>query len=85
METPEQPRVHYPCPWTYAIIGMDEEDVRLAVGRIVGGRPHQLKFSKRSAGGKYYSLHLELEVTSEEDRNQIFVALQNDPKIKTVL
>jgi len=81
----ERPRIEYPCPWTYAIIGWDEEDVRMVVGRVVAGRPHELKFSKRSAGGKYYSLHLELQVESEEDRNEIFVALQNDPKIKTVL
>ena len=81
----ERPHIEYPSPWTYAIIGWDEEDLRLAVGRIVGGRAHQLRFSKRSANGKYFSLHLELEVTSEADRNQIFVALQNDPKIKTVL
>ena len=81
----EPPLIEYPRPWTYAIIGWDEEDVRLVVGRVVGQRPHQLHFSKRSPGGKYYSLHLELEVASEEDRNAIFVALQNDPKIKTVL
>ena len=81
----DKPIIEYPCAWTYAIIGWDEEDLRLAVGRIVAGRPHELKFSKRSAGGKYSSLHLEMFVNSEADRNQIFVALQNDPKIKTVL
>ena len=80
-----KPLIEYPCPWTYAIIGFDEEDLRMAIGRIVAGRPHHLIFSKKSATGKYYSLHLELEVTSEEDRNQIFVALQNDPNVKTVL
>jgi putative lipoic acid-binding regulatory protein len=81
----DKPTINYPCPWTYAIIGWDEEDLRMAVGRIVTGRKHQLVFSQRSTGGKYVSLHLEAEVTSEEDRNMIFVALQNDPKIKTVL
>jgi putative lipoic acid-binding regulatory protein len=81
----DKPLIEYPCSWTYAIIGFDEEDLRMAVGRIVSGRPHTLNFSKKSMTGKYYSLHLELEVSSEEDRNQIFIALQNDPKIKTVL
>lgn len=81
----ERPKIEYPCEWTYTIIGWDEEDLRLVVGRLVGDRPHSLRFSRHSSAGKYLSMHLALRVESEDDRNRLFVALQNDPQIKTVL
>jgi len=83
--TKKEPRVEYPCLWTYAIVGPDEEDLRLAAGEIAKGTKHHVKFSKLSAQKKYASLHVEIEVASEEERNRYFEAFRSDPRVKFVI
>ncbi|HVO32874.1 MAG TPA: DUF493 domain-containing protein [Elusimicrobiota bacterium] len=84
-ESSETPSIQYPCSWTYAVIGEAERDVRAAVEAVMGQRDHRVAFSKQSAQGKYTSLHVELTVTSEQDRNDLFVALQKQPGVRTVI
>lgn len=79
------PHIQYPCPWTYTLIGLDEEDMLLHIGSVLKGRPHKVQYSKRSAQGKYHSLHVELQVESEEDRNHIFNELKKHPGIRMIL
>ena len=62
----KKPHVKYPCVWTYAIVGKDEEDLRLAAGEIAKGVTHHVAFSKLSAEKRYASIHVEIEVASEE-------------------
>jgi putative lipoic acid-binding regulatory protein len=81
----EKPQIEYPCWWTYAILGPDEEDLRLVVGEVAKGTPHRVKFSKMSAQKRYTSLHIEIYVNSEEERNQFFQAFQSHPRVKFVL
>lgn len=78
-------KVDYPCWWTYAIIGADEEDLRLAVGEITKGFQHKVAFSKLSAKAHYVSLHIEVWVDSEEMRNEIFEKFKNHPGIRMVI
>jgi len=75
----------YPCIWTYTIIGQDEEDLRLLAGEVAKGTPHHVKFSKLSEGKRYASMHVDIEVASEEERNRYFKAFQSDPRVKYVL
>jgi len=81
----DQPRIEYPCWWTYAIIGPDEEDLRMAVGEIAKGFKHKVAFSKQSAKAKFVSLHVELWVVSEAQRNEVFQAFKSHPEIRMVL
>jgi len=81
----EKPHIEYPCWWTYAIVGPDEEDLRLAAGQIAKVAPHRVIFSKLSAHKRYASLHVEIQVVSEEERLRMFDAFRSDPRVKFVL
>lgn len=83
--TSETPHIDYPCWWTYAVIGGDEEDLRMAVATVVRGRQHKVHFSKLSAHGKYSSLHVELWVENEEERNAAFEEFRTNPNVRMVL
>ncbi len=80
-----KPHIEYPCWWTYAIVGADEEDLRLAAGEVAKSRPHRVSFSKLSARKRYASLHVEIQVASEEERNQFFATFKAHPSVKFVL
>jgi putative lipoic acid-binding regulatory protein len=81
----EKPHIEYPCWWTYAIMGKDEEDLRLAVGEVTKGVPHRVAFSKMSAQKRYVSLHVEIHVASEEERDRLFQAFKSHPRVRAVL
>jgi putative lipoic acid-binding regulatory protein len=81
----EKPQVEYPCWWTYAIVGTDEEDLRLVAGEVAKGTEHRVKFSKLSAEKHYTSLHVEILVSNQEARDQFFDAFKSHPRVKFVL
>jgi putative lipoic acid-binding regulatory protein len=81
----KEAKVEYPCWWTYAIIGPDEEELRLAAGAVTRGRDHKIKFSKESSQKHYVSLHIDVWVLTEAERNEIFQTFKNDPRIRMVL
>ena len=81
----EKPHIVYPCWWTYSIIGTDEEDLRLAAAAITQGAPHRVAFSRLSTQKRYASLHVEIEVASEEERDRYFQAFKSDPRVRFVL
>ena len=80
-----QARVKYPCWWTYAVIGPDEEDLRLSAGEIAKGRRHHVSFSKLSGQKRYASLHVEIWVESEDERDRLFQSFQADPRVRLVI
>lgn len=77
--------LNYPCAWSYKVIGPDEDKLRQAVAQVIQDAPHRIQFSKRSSGGKYISLGLEVTVHSEEHRLLIFNALKAAKAVKYVL
>ncbi|MFT7625051.1 MAG: putative lipoic acid-binding regulatory protein [Myxococcota bacterium] len=77
--------LEYPCSWTYTIMGEDEPGMRAACAEITAGRKATVAFSKRSSGGRYTSLHVELQVASEEDRQKLGGALHQHATIKMML
>jgi len=81
----DKPKITYPCLWTFAVIGTSEDELRTAIRQVVGSRKHTAHFSKKSEHGKYCSLHMEMTVMSETDRNYIFEGLKSKPQIKMVL
>lgn len=81
----EKAHVEYPCWWTYAIIGSDEEDLRMAAGDVAKGMKHKVEFSKLSEKKRYASLHVEIWVGSEDERNRLFQAFQSDARVKIVI
>lgn len=81
----KKPIIDYPCRWVYKIIGFDEIDIRLAIADIVGQREHDVVLSNRSTSGKYCCLNLELTVSDEIDRVQIYEALRSHRATQIIL
>ena len=80
-----RPIIEYPCQWEYRVFGREEEEVRRAVALAVGERRQTTRFSRRSSGGKYCCVHLEVRVENEQERNRIFKLLVEDPATDFVL
>jgi putative lipoic acid-binding regulatory protein len=80
-----RPEIKYPCPWTYAVIGWSEDELRQAIREVVGSRSHTTTFSKKSSAGKFCSVHLVITVMSETDRNYLFELLKGKPAVRMVI
>ncbi len=66
-------------------MGADHEELILVAAEIAKDLPHRTKVSKLSEGKKYASLHVEIEVDSEAERNRLFDLFKKHPKVKFVL
>lgn len=92
-DLPDSAALEYPCPWTYKVVGSDEEELRRAVKVMLnvcldndsGDRPYELGLSRTSDGGKYVSLNLTLEVRSERERDALYTGLKDCPEVRMVL
>lgn len=81
-----QPNIEYPTIWSYTLIGWKEADMRDAVHRYLGDEAaYKLTFSHFSRKGTYISLHLEIEVESEEVRDTTFQELRGLPEVRIVM
>ena len=80
-----KPRIDYPCPWLFKVIGFDPEEIGKAIGEVLGGAEIAVSASKVSSSGKYHSLNLEMEVASEEERDLIYNNLSAHIAVKVVL
>ncbi len=83
--TNKKPEINYPCQWQYTVIGSAEHEILEAISCVIGDREHTICASKKSSGGKFLSVHLELEVHSEDMRNFIFTELQRHPSLKMII
>lgn len=77
--------IKYPCRWLYKVIGPDQELIRVVVRDIVRDRPCDIIPSNTSSSGKYHCLDVEVYVTDEEGRNEIYAQLKAHAAIKMVL
>ena len=81
----EQLDLDYPCPWEYRVIGADLATLEAAVGAVMGDRQHSCEPGNTSEGGRWCTLVVSLEVTSEDERVSLYRALQARDDIKIVL
>ena len=81
----EKLELTYPCSWAYKLIAGEKEALEKAIHDVIDEREHKLAHSKKSKGGKYVSMNLELLVHNEDDRNFIYEALKAHQNIKMVL
>lgn len=77
--------LHYPCRWLYKVIGSDQEELRQAIAEIVQDRSCSITPSKSSKNGRYHCLNLEVTVTSEISRNELYKKLTKHQAIKIIL
>ena len=81
----EHLHIDYPCRWDYQVIGEDEQRMRIAVAGIVGNVDYELTLAHISENARYCSLHLSLEVESQERRLSIFEQLRHHADVRYVL
>lgn len=82
---PEKPKIDYPCPWLFKVIGVDREAVAAAIAGVVGEAEHLVVHANSSSGGKYHSFDLELVVESEAHRDRLYRELSACAVVKVVL
>ncbi len=80
-----KPKIDYPCPWLFKVIGVGGGEVEEAIRKTVDANSCIITASKISSTGKYHSVDLEMEVVSEEHRNRIYRELSAHVSIKYVL
>ena len=87
MEGTEQnkPKIEYPCPWQYRIIGEDAVAMRKALAGAIEVERCIVSEKNRSASGKYVSMEVELIVQNEEERQALYQFLAEHPAIRMVL
>lgn len=81
----DKPKIQYPCPWSYKVIGNDKDIMMDSIGNLLDGLDYKLDESRQSSRGKFVSLELNIEVQNEEERLRIFEILKNIPTVKMVL
>ena len=80
-----KPKIDYPCPWLFKVIGFDSHEIEQAISEVIGETPFTVTASKVSSSGKYHSVNLEMEVASEKNRDHIYQSLSDHSAIKVVL
>ncbi|OPY87713.1 MAG: hypothetical protein A4E72_01443 [Syntrophus sp. PtaU1.Bin208] len=80
-----KPNVEYPCRWIYKVIGMDREQILLAIEEVIQQRPCEIRYSRSSAKGKYHSFSLEMTLHSDDQRLSVYEALMRHPAVRIVL
>lgn len=80
-----RPVLSYPLEWEYRVIGADEVAVRAAIARIMGARVHAVAESIKSRAGRWVSVHVELVVHTEEERDRLHAELVADPAVRLVM
>lgn len=80
-----RPDIDYPCQWLFKVIGSSSREVEEAIKEVVGDASFKITPSHTSSGGKYHSVNLEMEVTSEEHRLAMYRNLGACASIKVVI
>jgi putative lipoic acid-binding regulatory protein len=63
--------LEYPCEWCYKIVINAQENGDKIAKDVLDTRPHTVKSSKQSSGGKFKSYRVDLIVNNDEDRKEL--------------
>ncbi len=83
--SPDKPKIDYPCTWTYKVIGEDQAVLRDVITDACAPHAVIISLSHRSSKGKYYSVNAETVVPDETTRLRIYAQLKGNTAIKIVL
>ncbi len=82
-------RLEYPLDYGFTIIGLAGDDfpehARRLVARFVVDVPAEAVSVRASAGGKYHSVSVSVQLESEEQRRAVYQALHDDARVVFVL
>ena len=80
-----RPVLTYPLEWEYRVIGASEVELRAVIVRVMGTREHSVAEPRRSREGRWVSLHVQLVVHTEEERDRLHGELRSDPAVRLVM
>lgn len=80
-----KPEIQYPCQWQYRIIGEDRAAMHQAITTSVAALVCTVTEGNVSSGGRYISLSLEVTVSDDAERLQLYQLLAGHPAIRMVL
>ena len=84
-EITEQLDIEYPARWLYKVIGTDEASVRAAVLEVIDVPDVSVELSNKSSAGRYVSVNVEVVVSSQQERVELFEALRAHSAVRMVL
>lgn len=79
-----KPEIHYPCVWEFRIIGENKARLEQIISELMTKR-YTLDEKNHSSKGRFVSMHLSVEVESEEERNALYQSLSTHKEISMVL
>jgi len=77
--------IAYPCRWVYKIFGKDPEQMREAACEVLPGHDYTITPSHSSRHKNYHCLNLDITVSDEKERTEIYEALRGHCAILLVL
>ncbi|GAA9023273.1 DUF493 family protein [Helicobacter pylori] len=80
-----KPTVIYPCLWDYRVIMTTKDESTLKELLETYQRPFKLELKNTSKNAKFYSFNVSMEVSNEEERNEIFQKISQLDKVVQTL
>ena len=85
LDSSKKPNIEYPCNWDYKVIGTNVDEMIKAIEQVAVGMEYKISSSNVSSKGNYFSLGLQVYVSSEVIRDIIFAKLKDNEFVKMVL
>ncbi|GAA7976780.1 DUF493 family protein [Helicobacter pylori] len=80
-----KPTIIYPCLWDYRVIMTTKDENVLKELLETYQRPFKLELKNTSKNAKFYSFNVSMEVSNEEERNEIFQKISQLDKVVQTL
>ncbi|GAA8141334.1 DUF493 family protein [Helicobacter pylori] len=80
-----KPTIIYPCLWDYRVIMTTKDESTLKELLKTYQRPFKLELKNTSKNAKFYSFNVSMEVSNEEERNEIFQKISQLGKVVQTL
>ncbi|GAA8464831.1 DUF493 family protein [Helicobacter pylori] len=81
----KKPTIIYPCLWDYRVIMTTKNESVLKELLETYQRPFKLELKNTSKNAKFYSFNVSVEVSNEEERNEIFQKISQLDKVVQTL
>ncbi|GAA6788882.1 DUF493 family protein [Helicobacter pylori] len=80
-----KPTIIYPCLWDYRVIMTTKDESTLKELLETYQRPFKLELKNTSKNAKFYSFNVSMEISNEEERNEIFQKISQLDKVVQTL
>ncbi len=80
-----KPTIIYPCLWDYRVIMTTKDESVLKELLETYQRPFKLELKNTSKNARFYSFNVSMEVSNEEERNEIFQKISQLDKVVQTL